>query len=274
MLKIAQHQQIDVELLRDNGDGAVMPGHPHHHRFCIALLWEWVCWQWEGWWQKSELVRTPQKKGLLTLRGKATEGDVSGSIALGTGEMRDDVTGQGRGRDAGSSLSLSILCCVSSRVGVLAVRGVVAEVRTVSTWQKRKSPTHLEGNASGSMASETGGMQEDTTSQDPGKYPCLRGQDGTGLDGEKKEPGEGGERDRSGQKKKVSEGHSLTHVELPRTQEKKEGRSATGQYTGKASKYGTHQWIALGNVVLETAAAMTVVREKRKKSGHQEKASK
>jgi len=273
MLKIAQHQQIDIELLRDNGDGAVMLGRPYHHRFCIALLREWVCWQWEGWWQKSELVRTPQKKGPLTLRGKATEGDALGSIASGTGEMQDDATGQGHGRDASSSLSPSILRRVSLRVGVLAVQGVVAEVRTVSTWQKRKSPTHLEGNASGSMASETGGMQEDTTSRDPGKYPCLRGQDGTGLDGEKKEPGEGGERDQSGQKKKASEGHSLTHVKLPRTWEKKEGRSATGQYMGKASKYGTHQWIALGDVVLEMAVAMTVVREKYK-SGHQEKASK
>ena len=35
------------------------------------------------------------------------------------------------------------LCCVSLGVGVLAVRGVVGEVRTVRTRQKKK-PTHLE----------------------------------------------------------------------------------------------------------------------------------
>ena len=35
------------------------------------------------------------------------------------------------------------LCHVSSGVGVLAMRGVVGEVRTVRTWQKKK-PTHLE----------------------------------------------------------------------------------------------------------------------------------
>ena len=38
--------------------------------------------------------------------------------------------------------------------------------------------------------------------------------------------------------KKASEGHSLAHIEPPRTRKKKEGRSATGQYMGKASEYG------------------------------------
>jgi len=45
-----------------------------------------------------------------------------------------------------------------------------------------------------------------------------------GLDGEKKEPGEGGEWDWSGHQKnkKVSEGHSLTHV-ASSTQRGKDG---------------------------------------------------
>jgi len=37
--------------------------------------------------------------------------------------------------------------------------------------------------------------------------------------------------------KKKKRGHSLAHVELPRTQGKKEGQSATGQYMEKASEY-------------------------------------
>ena len=74
---------------------AVMPAHPCHCRFCIVFLWEWVYWQWEGWWQKSGLVRTLQKKGPLTLRGKATEGNTLGSMALGTGEIWDNTGGGG-----------------------------------------------------------------------------------------------------------------------------------------------------------------------------------
>jgi len=56
--------------------------------------------------------------------------------------------------------------------------------------------------------------------------------------------------------------------------EKMEGQSTTGQYTGKASKYGTHQWNASGNVATEILAAIAAVREKCERSGHQEKASK
>ena len=74
---------------------AVMPAHPCHCRFCILFLWEWVYWQWEGWWQKSGLVRTLQKKGPVTVRGKATEGNMLGGMALGTGETWDNVGGGG-----------------------------------------------------------------------------------------------------------------------------------------------------------------------------------
>ena len=113
---------------------AVTPACPRHRRFCITFLWEWVCWQWEGWWQKSGLVRTLQKKGPLTLRGKATEGNTLGSMALGTGEMQDDATGQGCGSDASSSSLLSNLHCISSGLGVLA------EVRTGQDTTKKKGP--------------------------------------------------------------------------------------------------------------------------------------
>jgi len=53
-----------------------------------------------------------------------------------------------------------------------------------------------------------------------------------------------------------------------------EGQSTTGQYTGKASKYGTHQWNASGDVAMEISAAIAAMREKHEQSGHQEKASK
>ena len=49
-----------------------------------------------------------------------------------------------------------------------------------------------EGDASGSMASETGGDARRHDWLGPRNYPHLRGQDGTGLHGEKNEPGEGG----------------------------------------------------------------------------------
>jgi len=49
----------------------------------------------------------------------------------------------------------------------------------------------------------------------PRKYLCLRGQNRTGLVGEKKEPGEGGIGTGQDKKKqKVSEGHSLAHIRL------------------------------------------------------------
>jgi len=82
---------------------AVTLAHPCHCQFCIAFLWEWVYWQWEGWWQKSGLVRTLQKKGPLTLRGKATEGDTLGGMALGTGETWDNAGGGGDSRCGGAS---------------------------------------------------------------------------------------------------------------------------------------------------------------------------
>ena len=61
----------------------------------------------------------------------------------------------------------------------------------------------------------------------------------------KKEPGEGGDRDWSGQnkiKKQVRGTHSLMS-NCP-GHGKKGGQSASGQYMGKASEYGTHQWNA------------------------------
>jgi len=82
-------------------------------------------------------VRTGQdtaKKGPLTLRGKATEGDTSGGMASGTGETRDDATGRGCGSDAGSSSSPSNLHRVSLGLGVLA------EVRTGQDTTKKKGP--------------------------------------------------------------------------------------------------------------------------------------
>jgi len=48
------------------------------------------------------------------------------------------------GSNAGSSLSLSILHCVSLEVGVLAVGGVVAKVRTGQDTAKKRS-TYFEG---------------------------------------------------------------------------------------------------------------------------------
>ena len=44
------------------GDGAVMLVCPRHRRFLCCVLQQWACWQWEGWWQMSGLVRIQQKK--------------------------------------------------------------------------------------------------------------------------------------------------------------------------------------------------------------------
>ena len=71
------------------------------------------------------------------MRGKATEGNMLGGMALGTGEMRDDTTGQGHGSDASSSSSPSNLRCISSGLGVLA------EVRTGQDTTKKLA--HLLG---------------------------------------------------------------------------------------------------------------------------------
>ena len=65
------------------------------------------------------------------------------------------------------------------------------------TRQKKKPHSHREGkaregDASGNMASERGGGARRHDWPGPRKDPRLRGQDGTGLDGEKQEPREGG----------------------------------------------------------------------------------
>ena len=51
---------------------------------------------------------TAKKKAHSLREGKAREGDTSGGMALGTGEMWDDLTGWGQGSDAGSSSTPSI----------------------------------------------------------------------------------------------------------------------------------------------------------------------
>jgi len=56
--------------------------------------------------------------------------------------------GSGDGSDAGSSLSLLILHRVSSGVGVLAVGGVVAKVRTGQDTAKKRT-TYFEGESNG-----------------------------------------------------------------------------------------------------------------------------
>ena len=60
-------------------------------------------------------------------------------MASGTGETRDDATGQGHGSDASSSSLPSILRCISSGLGVLA------EVRTGQDTTKKQA--HLLGEA-------------------------------------------------------------------------------------------------------------------------------
>jgi len=158
---------------------AETPARPHRCRFCIAFLREWVCWQWEGWWQSQDWSGHRQKKVHSLLEGKAREGDALGGIASGTRETRDDVTGQGRGRgsDASSSSSPSIFvprffgsgCAGSGRGGDR--RGLV---RT-STSQRGHSLGEGEGHASGGMASRTGETREDATGRDPERKANLRG---------------------------------------------------------------------------------------------------
>ena len=60
------------------------------------------------------------------------------------GEGTHRQQGSRDGSDAGSSLSLSILHCISLGVGVLAVGGVVAKVRTGQDTAKKRS-TYFEG---------------------------------------------------------------------------------------------------------------------------------
>jgi len=66
-----------------------------------------------------------------------------GSMALGTGEMQDDTTGQGCGSNASSSLSPSNLCRISSGLGMLA------EVRTGQDTTKKKAHSLREGKVRG-----------------------------------------------------------------------------------------------------------------------------
>jgi len=79
------------------------------------------------------------------------------------------------GSDASSILSPPILGCVSSGVSMLAVGGVVAEVRNGKNTAKKGGPTHSEGtaskgNTSGGAATGTRTAvretREDTTGQD------------------------------------------------------------------------------------------------------------
>ena len=79
------------------------------------------------------------------------------------------------GSDTGSILLPPILGCVSSGVSMLAVGGVVAEVRNGKNTAKKGGPTHSEGTASEGNTSGSAAMgtrtavretQEDTTGQD------------------------------------------------------------------------------------------------------------
>ena len=74
------------------------------------------------------------------------------------GEGTHRQQGSRDGSDASLSLSLSILHCISSGVGVLAVGGVVAKVRTGQDTAKKIPLTwRREGDVLGGMASEMGG---------------------------------------------------------------------------------------------------------------------
>jgi len=78
----------------------------------------------------------------------------------------------------------------------------------------------------------------------------------------------------TGQDKKKKSGgtHSLM-LNCPGHGKKRRGSLQLVSTQGKRVNIGTHQWNALGNVVLGMAAVMAV-REKHEQLGHQEKASK
>jgi len=130
----------------------------------------------------------------------------------------------GWGSDAALSLSLSILHRISSGVGVPAVQW--QESKRVRTQQK-KNPHSLregkarEGDASGGMALEMGGrkkMQLAGTRKQSALERVRRDWSGWGKKGTWRWGGSGLVRTKIN--KKASEGHSLAHVELPRTRKK------------------------------------------------------
>ena len=86
-------------------------------------------------------IGTPTKKAQ---RACAAEADAGGMH----GEGRDGRRGNGDGSNAGSSSSPSIFHRISSGVGVLAVGGVVAKVRTGQDTAKKRS-TYFEGESDG-----------------------------------------------------------------------------------------------------------------------------